>query len=182
MPTLKAELILHPIRLRILTAISSYRLTARELAEALPDIPLTTLYRHINALLEGRLLVVVEEKQIRGTVERTYAQPAPPSLAAEDLRDMTRQECEQQFTMYLSTLMGDAQRYLESRHPDERFNPIEDGVQVSKVQLYLDDQEFEQFSASLLALILSAAKNEPREGRRKRIFSSVIIPLENPNL
>ena len=33
------DLIFHPIRLRIITAVSSQRVTAHELAEALPDIP-----------------------------------------------------------------------------------------------------------------------------------------------
>ncbi len=108
MPASKADLILHPIRLRILTAISSYRMTAREIGEALPDIPQTTLYRHINTLMEGGLLKIVEEKPIRGTIERTYALTAPPSLTSEDMVGMSRQECEQAFTMFLSTLMSDA--------------------------------------------------------------------------
>lgn len=174
----KADLILHPIRLRIITAISSYRLAARELAEALPDVPLTTLYRHINALLEGGLLKIVEEKPIRGTVERTYALTSPPSLTSEDMRDMGRQECEQAFTVFLSTLMSDAQRYLNSRPGDALFNPIDDGIQISKVQIYMDDEEFKQMSEKLLEMILKAASNEPRPGRRKRIFSNIFIPLE----
>ena len=92
MPGRKANLILHPIRFRIVTAIAAYKMTTREIADLMPEIPLTTLYRHINILVEAGLMRVVEEKQIRGTIERTYALTAPPSLTAEDLEGMTRQE------------------------------------------------------------------------------------------
>lgn len=175
----KADLILHPIRLRILTAISSYHMTAREISESLPEIPLTTLYRHINALVEGGLVSVVEEKQIRGTIERTFALPAPPSLTAEDMGGMSREECEQAFTVYLSTLMNDAQLYLESHNDRTVYNPIEDGVIISKVQLFLDEDEFNEMSSKILELIMDAARNEPRPGRRRHIFSNLVIPIES---
>ncbi len=179
MPSLAANLILNPVRFRILTALSSYRMTAKEIAELLPDIPQTTLYRQINALLEGELLKIVEEKQVRGTVERTYALKAPPSLSAEDLRDMTREECEQAFTVYLSSLMSDAQQYLDRRRADGKFNPIEDGVQISKAQFYLDDEEFQALSIKIVELMLAAGKNQPGAGRQRRMVSFISIPLEN---
>jgi DNA-binding transcriptional ArsR family regulator len=175
----KADLILNPIRFRILTAISSYRMAAKEIAEALPDIPQTTLYRHINALVEGGLLKIVDEKPIRGTIERIYALPAPPSLAPEDLHGMTRQEGEQVFTMFLSTLMNDAQQYLNGKPVGAAINPIEDGVQITKVQLFLDDEEMQRMSSKFMELILEATKNQPAAGRLKRILSIVVLPGEN---
>jgi Fe2+ or Zn2+ uptake regulation protein len=66
MPNSKADLFLHPVRLRIITAISTHRMTAKEIAQIMPEIPLTTLYRNINALAEGGIIQVVEKNQIRG--------------------------------------------------------------------------------------------------------------------
>ena len=54
---------------------------------------------------------VVDEKQIRGTIERTYALTAPPSLTVDDLEGMTRQEAEQYFN-YVPVFI------------DERFNTL----------------------------------------------------------
>lgn len=181
MPGQKADLMLHPIRLRILTAISTYHMAAKEIAELLPDIPLTTLYRHINMLLDGGLIQVIEEKPIRGTIEHIYAVTAPPSLKSEDLRGMTKIECEQAFTIYLSTLMSDAQNYLNSKPENAEINPIEDGVDINKAQFYLDDEEFKRMNAEILALMLDAAKKQPRTGRKRRVFTCIFIPVEEHN-
>jgi Fe2+ or Zn2+ uptake regulation protein len=177
MPGPRAELMLHPIRLRILTAISTYRMAAKEIAGLLPDIPLTTLYRHINLLVEGGLIHVVEEKPVRGTIEHVYAVTAPPSLKSEDLHGMTKAECEQAFTMYLSTLMIDAQQYLHSKPDNSEINPLEDGVEINKAQFYLDDEEFNQMNSKILELMLDASKYQPAAGRQRRMFSSIFIPL-----
>ncbi len=177
MPGQKAELMLHPIRLQILTAISTYQMAAKEIAELLPDIPLTTLYRHINLLLEGGLIRVVEEKPVRGTIEHIYALDAPPSLKSEDLRGITKEECEQSFTMYLSTLMSDARQYLNSKPDNIEINPIEDGVEINKAQFYLNDEEYKSMNAKILSLMLEASTNQPGTGRKRRVFSYVFIPL-----
>jgi DNA-binding transcriptional ArsR family regulator len=179
MPREKADLILNPIRLRILTSISSYRLTAKEIAKDLPDIPQTTLYRHIHTLIEGGLVRVVEERPIRGTIERVFALTAPPSLTPEDLRDMSRQKCEQAFTLFLSSLMSDAQQYLNTKPNRAKINPMEDGVQISTVKLFLDEAEFQRMNSAVQALMLQAAQNQPRAGRRRRAFAYVFIPAGN---
>lgn len=64
------ELVIHPIRMRIIMAASHRILTPQQIAKILPDIAQTTLYRHINLLIEGGVLEVVRETKVRGTVER----------------------------------------------------------------------------------------------------------------
>lgn len=67
---------LHPVRLRILQAFRGRSaMTARELAERLADVPQATLYRHLGALTDGGVLRVVEERRVRGAVERVFALP-----------------------------------------------------------------------------------------------------------
>jgi DNA-binding transcriptional ArsR family regulator len=176
MPGSRFDLIFHPIRLRIITAVSSQRVTAHELAEALPDVPQTTLYRHLSALVEGGLLDVVEENPIRGTVERVYAMPHPPSLSPEDLRGMTRETCEQTSNLYFSSLMNDTRLYLESKPAGEEFDLIADGVDISKIQLLLSDEEFRAMSRQIQELMLAAARNTPSANRKRRIFAYQFIP------
>ncbi len=176
MPNSKANLILHPIRLQIITAISTQEMTAKELAKVIVDVPQTTLYRHINALVEGDILKVTGEVQIRGTFERTYAMARVPSLRAEDLRGMKKQDYEQAFIIYLSTLMNAARRYLDNKQDNEEINPIEDGVDLSLAQLLLSDEEFKEMNQQILDLLMAKANNLPSPNRKLRLFTYLFIP------
>jgi DNA-binding transcriptional ArsR family regulator len=179
MPALsRADLLLHPIRLRIVAEISGQRATARHLREALPDLPQTTLYRHLNALTEGGILEVVQEKQIRGTVERTYALSAPPSLTAEDLRGMTKEQYQEMFAGFLGTFMADARRYLASRPEGKPVNPVADGVVISKCQVFLTDAESASMNRKLTEMVLAATRKKPGPGRKRCMVAYLLIPLE----
>jgi predicted transcriptional regulator len=178
MPTLKADLFLHPVRLRIITAISSHRMTVKEIAKTMPDIPLTTLYRNLNALAAGGIIRVVEENQIRGTVERVYMLTAIPNLTDEDLRGMTKTDFEEAFTTYISTLLSDAKHYLDGKAEGEEIRLIQDGVVVSKIELFLNQEESRRMNENLQKLVMEAAQNEPKSGRRRHVFSCVIIPFD----
>jgi DNA-binding transcriptional ArsR family regulator len=65
------DLLLHPVRLRIVQALVKQPMTASGLKEVLGDVAQATLYRHIKALENGGMLDIVAERQVRGTVERT---------------------------------------------------------------------------------------------------------------
>jgi DNA-binding transcriptional ArsR family regulator len=171
-----ADLLLHPIRLQIVTAISNQQMTAREISETIPGVPLTTLYRHINTLVEGGLIQVVGETQIRGTVERTYALAVQPSLKAEDLHGMTRQDYQRAFFIYISHLMGATQRYLDTKNNEEEFNPLDDGVDLSLATLLLSEEEFHSLNQRILEILLPAIKNQPVPGRKRRLFTYLFIP------
>ena len=45
-PSEKADLIIHPIRLRILQLLSREPLTIRKLVQLMPDVAKSSLYRH----------------------------------------------------------------------------------------------------------------------------------------
>ncbi|HYT79398.1 MAG TPA: helix-turn-helix domain-containing protein, partial [Actinomycetota bacterium] len=69
----RADLLLHPVRLRILKAFLGDRaLTTSQLAAELDDVPAGSLYRHVALLTKAGILQVVAERRIRGAVERTY--------------------------------------------------------------------------------------------------------------
>ncbi len=176
MPSLKTTLILHPIRLQIVTALSNRQMTAKELAEIVPKVPLTTLYRHINALVEGGLLKIVSETQVRGTLERTYAMAVRPSLNAEDLKGMKKHDYQQAFIIYLLSLMSIAQRYLDRKGEGEEFNPLADGMDLSLGMLNLSDEEFQDLNRRILDLIIASTSNPPGAGRKPRTFTYLFIP------
>ena len=87
-----ADLVLHPVRLRILQAFLGDRaLTTGELRDELPDVPAASLYRHVARLVDAGVLSVVAERRVRGAVERTYVlRTSAASVRMDELADMSR--------------------------------------------------------------------------------------------
>lgn len=180
MPTQMTDLLLHPIRLRIVTAMTGDRVTAKDLAKALPDIPQTTLYRHINILVEGGLIEVVDEVPQRGTVERVFGFKIPPSLSREDLTGLNKEEYRQAFTLILTTILQEAMNSLDNLPDDKEIDLLGAGYQFSQIQLNLTDEEYSKLNNEIMELMLAASNNKPSGDRVKRIFTYLFIPLIQP--
>jgi DNA-binding transcriptional ArsR family regulator len=177
MPDDKIDLIFHPIRIRIITAIGPSEMTAGEIAAVVPGVPPTTLYRHINTLVSGGLLQIVRENQVRGTVERVYRIDSPNILSPEDLEGMSKEEYEKAFITFVSAFITDFQQYLESKQP-EQLKPMEDGVDISKAQIYLSDSEYYELRGTLQGIMKNTLENKSSPDRKKRMFSYLFVPLE----
>lgn len=67
----QVRLLADPLKLQLLQAFAESPKTTKQVAAELGE-SVTKLYRHVDALHDSGLLVVVEEKQKRGTVERTF--------------------------------------------------------------------------------------------------------------
>ena len=67
----QVRLLADPLKLRLLQAFAESAKTTKQAAEELGE-KVTKLYRHVDALHDVGLLEVVEEKQKRGTIERTF--------------------------------------------------------------------------------------------------------------
>jgi hypothetical protein len=172
-PPSLAELLLHPIRWRIAQALLGRTLTTAALHEVLPDVPTTSLYRQVATLVDAGVLSVVEERRVRGTVERTYAldtgavDEGPPD--AQQLRTM--------FTVFFAGLAGDFERYL-ARDEHGVLDPMRDGVAFRQSALLLTDEELQTLIARLQDALAPYIDNAPTPGRTRRILSTVLIPGE----
>lgn len=67
----QVRLLSDPLKLRLLQAFAEGPRTTKQVAAELGE-SVTKLYRHVDALHDSGLLTVVDEKQKRGTVERTF--------------------------------------------------------------------------------------------------------------
>lgn len=170
-----ADLIFHPVRMRIITAVSGRRVTTRELLRAIPDVPQATLYRHVRALVAGGVLRIVEERRVRGVEERVLQLTGPSLISPRDVRGRTRSDLERMGAVFISGMLADIRRYL---HGKRKPDPFRDGVQVSKVLLQLSDAELADLNGKIVGLLAAAANNEPAPGRRGRILSYTIVPSE----
>jgi DNA-binding transcriptional ArsR family regulator len=170
----KADLILHPLRMRIIMAIAGKQMTAQQLAVALTDVAQATLYRHLNKLADGGVLTVVEERPVRGTVEKVYTLNQQGSfLGAADIADFTKEDHMRYFTAFVAILLGEFSQYLDA---SDKPDLVADGVGYSKVPMYLSDEEYRAMGEKINAQLLPLIQNQPAPGRRRRIFTSIILP------
>jgi len=65
------RLLSDPLKLQLLLAFAEGDKTTKQVAAELGE-KITKMYRHVDALHDAGLLIVVEEKQKRGTIERTF--------------------------------------------------------------------------------------------------------------
>jgi DNA-binding transcriptional ArsR family regulator len=176
----RADLILHPVRLRIILAFASdvgtRRLTAQQVAAALPDLPQASLYRHLERLRQGGVLAVASERRVRGAVERTYVLAAGgATLSPEELANASRDDQLGYFTTFAVSLIAQFERYL--RRPE--VDRVADGVGYRQVVLNLSDEELLEMAAALNAALARFLHLRPAPGRRRRTLATVLLPQDD---
>lgn len=171
-----ADLLLHPIRLRVVQALAGgRRRSPGELAEELADVPQASLYRHIRTLADAGVLAVVEERPARGTPQRVYALvEGAASIAPEDLAQATADDHLRYFTIFLAGLLDEFGRYLDREHVDFAA----DGVGYRQIPLELTDQELAELAGRLNAAFAPVVANRAAPGRRRRMFTTIVMPAE----
>ncbi|WP_329088567.1 MULTISPECIES: helix-turn-helix domain-containing protein [unclassified Streptosporangium] len=169
-----ADLLLHPVRMRILqTLFDTDPMTTAQLRDRLPDIAPATMYRHIAVLAGAGVLEVVEEKRVRGTVERSYrVRPEHGAVDPAARAAMTREDHQRAFTTFAASLMADFGRYLG--HEDAE--PVSDGVVYRQAAVCLTDDEFAAMVEEIESAVLSRVSLAEGDGRIRRIVSLVVVP------
>lgn len=109
----KADLILHPIRIQITAALSLKEANPKELAERLVGVPVSSLYRHLNLLLEGGVIEVAGSKRVGSVEEKTYRMKVSQNFGLDDMQSWTREQYEAYFTAAVSSIIATMKRYLE---------------------------------------------------------------------
>jgi DNA-binding transcriptional ArsR family regulator len=174
-----ADLLLHPVRLRIVQAFLGHRsLTTAELGAELTDVPPATLYRQVAALADAGVLAVVGERKARGTVERTYRLVLEAaSVTQSEAAGMTVEDHRRAFAAFIAALLADFDRYLDRCGGDGAVPDLaRDGVGYRLAGLWLSDEEYDGLLGDLRTAVASRMQNESGEGRRRRIVSTVLLP------
>jgi DNA-binding transcriptional ArsR family regulator len=171
-----AELLLHPVRLRVVQALLGDReLTTAQLAAEIDDVPPATLYRHVAKLAEAGVLEVVAERRTRGSVERTYRLvPGAGSVTEADLAAMSTDEHRQAFLVFMASVIKDFDRYLTAGRPDL----VRDLVGYRQAALHLTDAELREMVADIAAVVEARRGLPPRPGTRRRALSTILIPTD----
>lgn len=170
----KIETVLHPVRMRILQAfLTGEKLTAQQIKHKLPDVAVPTLYRHLNTLLKHEIITVVEENQIRGTVEKVYALPDQEVMTKDELEKATPDDHMNYFMTFLMSLSASFNDYIYSENAD----PTKDKLAYRQIHLNLSDEEFMDMYKKVGDVFMSYLKNEPNEDRQVYSISTIILPI-----
>jgi DNA-binding transcriptional ArsR family regulator len=171
------ELLLHPVRLRIVHALSGgRRLTTSELCERIADASKATVYRHVALLAEAGILEEAGQQRVRGFVERHYRlQPARAAVSAERAAAATVDEHRRAFAASMAALLAEYQAYLA----DPAADPAADQVGYRQHAIWLSAEERAELIDGLRAAIVPHIANEPGPGRSQHLLSPILFPLND---
>lgn len=172
----KIDLILHPIRARIISTAAHTPITTQAIAARMPDIPQTTLYRHINLLIENNVLTIVREVKVRGTVERELQlREGGARIAVEELAAVLPEDQLRYFLVFLSVLISDFSR--AAADPNR--------LQMLPIALYFKDSVYatpeeivtlrSQFDALLDPYRVTDTAEIENQNRRRWSLSGIIM-------
>lgn len=166
-----ADVVLHPVRLRIIQQLGGRNRTTAQLREALPDIPQATLYRHVAALLDAGVVAVVDERRSRGAVERTLA--LGDRMAAVDhaeLLAMSGAQLRTAFLTFLGDVTRDFDRFLGAESAQSR-----ELVGFARTPLYVNTEDLATIQAGL-ADLLAPYLTEREDGRQRVNLATILLP------
>ncbi len=173
----QARLLADEFKLRVLMAFVDRPATVKQVADKLGEKQ-TRLYRHVDALLEAGLLNVVEEKQKRGTVERTLQAiasrfEAEPSLFQGESGKESHAPIRGQFQMA-------ADAFLKSLSADARSRSRVDPVCL-RILNRVSPERLEELHRLLMEWVERASSEESDEtGDDQRALSALIVFSEDP--
>ena len=176
MPKSQAELIIHPIRLRILQALLVDELTTQEIADRLAGVPVSSIYRHVRVLLGAGLVAVATTRPVKGVEEKVYRLPRQPHLGPADMAGLGADDYLRYFTTYLVTLLRDFDQYLHAAPPDL----FRDLAGFTEVVVYASDMEFMEATMAFNNAIVPLMQHGPGAGRTRRKLASVTHPIRDP--
>ena len=162
-----AEVVMNPVRQRVFQYFLLHETgTVKELKKALPDVPSASLYRHIKILADHSILMVADEKRIRGTVESIY-RLNKDALATEDKSGNAVQ-------MSLLGICASFARYFARGNVD----PKKDMLLLTNCTLLLTDEEFSSFLSEVNEIALKYMKAEVTERSKTRQITLISSPVD----
>lgn len=171
------ELLLHPVRLRIVHAVQDgLPFTTTQLCARLPDISKATVYRQLASLAEGGLVEMESEERVRGAVERTYRlHPGRTAMDLDTIKAMSINDHYRGFAAAIAALLGEFNAYLGREGAD----PLSDLVSYRQFSLWLSDSEKAAFIDEMVAVIRTRVDQGPSPDRRRHMVSTILFPSDS---
>jgi DNA-binding transcriptional ArsR family regulator len=171
------DLLLHPVRLRIVNALShGTTLTTGELCSRLTGVSQATVYRHVGMLMNGGILEVDGEQQVRGAVERRYRlREERARVDAEVGKEMSREDHRRAFGGAMAALIAEFNAYIGRKDA----NPFDDLVGYRQGTVWLTQGEIASLIRAIGGALVAHMANPPGTGRRPYLLSTIFFPVDD---
>ncbi|MDX1934051.1 MAG: helix-turn-helix domain-containing protein [Capsulimonadales bacterium] len=169
----KINLITHPMRAQIITALTGRPLTIAQLAAILPEIPLPSLYRHVRLLVEGEILEAVDEVRVNGAPTRVYGvRPKQVMITPEDTLNTPAADHLVFFSAFTDMLNAQFRNYVTR----EDAAPRTDLVSAVLTVLYLAPDEYDRFKGEIGEVVRRWAERPRPENGQRHLLSNIVFP------
>ncbi|MDX1931308.1 MAG: helix-turn-helix domain-containing protein [Capsulimonadales bacterium] len=169
----RAQAILHPVRARILVAVSDRVMTPRQIAARMSEIPLGTVYRHIGVLRNAGILRVVGERRGRGPTERQYA-------LVEEASYVNREEVGAEEVMGLVAALTGVLESAFGRFLRQATFPLPEGrISLLVKSVSLTPEETKALRATVFEYAGRSGR-VPGEGAERRLIGFFTVPDADP--
>jgi len=164
----------NPISFRIISVLGTHgKLTTEQIGEELSDVPVSTLYRHLSRLRAVDLINVVEERQARGTVERTYAVvPSNSRLQPQEVQTAPIAHVRAAFRNFIANLTANVLSYVDGR----AFAKDRTQLRSFQAAAELTDEEYANVSQTIVDEIVAAKTRSTGGPTKRRLFYIIALP------
>lgn len=170
-----AEIVIHPVRFRIIQALMSEELTTKQIAQQLEDVPVSSLYRHIKILMDAEFIKVAGMQVVQGIQEKVYGIGRSPVLALSDIKGATSGDHLNYFTIYMMTLVKGFSEYLAL---SDELNFLADHTGYTEVVVWANPDELNQFARALNQALSPLMSNKKDNQRKKQKIAIVTHPIK----
>lgn len=161
------KILSNPVRMQVMQYLQVHgEATTKQISEAITDVPAPTLYRHINTLLKEEVLLVKEERKVRGSLERLLA------INVEKMAGTVNSSISETAYQFLMGLFMKFQKYSSKEDAD----PQKDRLSLRTCVFTLTDGSFDSFMQEIGTVM---EKYQKTEGNGKlRSISFISAPIE----
>ena len=163
----------NPTKSQILLCLQEHQnLTAKELLNAISTIPQATLYRALKKMEQDNIIVVVDTKQKRGIIEKTYAlNPNLSGLEDEISASNDGTAYFNLFSRFITEILSEFDEYSKKENIDLK----NDGSGFSAMPIYATHEELMMYGQQIKK-ILEPALIKRSEAQSLRTFATIITP------
>ena len=167
-----SKALFHPVRAKVILLLAEKPQTPLELRVQLPEVPLGTLYRHLNVLLECNVVHIVRERRVHGTVERQFALQRGANYFTEQQKDELSPYDVARIAGVLASLVSQGfERFAATATPPYR----EGEFSMVATSLYLTQGEVHEFRQFVKQFIDKEGR-EFQEGLERRLVAFFSVP------